>query len=221
VKKLKKILVATVALALAAGFAAVSLAGIEGSAHDLSGLQAAGGQICIVCHVPHNALSDAAPLWNHELSTATYTPYSSPSLDATDVGQPNGSAKLCLSCHDGTVAIDAFGGNEGTFKFPPNNPNNLGTDLSDDHPISFTYNDQLAINDGGLFEPTTTVRTIGSGQFTKTGPITDVLLEGQQLQCSACHSVHNDFVAVDPLSRDKLLKISIDTSDLCFACHNK
>src|SRR5215472_1749968 len=61
--------------------------------------------VCIFCHAPHSA-SGAGPLWNHQLSVTTYTPYSSPTLKAT-VGQPTGSSKLCQSCHDGTVALGA------------------------------------------------------------------------------------------------------------------
>ena len=59
--------------------------------------------ICIFCHAPHNT-TGVGPLWNHALSAATYTPYSSSTLKAT-VGQPTGASKLCLSCHDGTVAL--------------------------------------------------------------------------------------------------------------------
>lgn len=221
-RTLKRIFVVLISLVLIVGFAGVSFAGIQGSEHDFSGFGFAGGQICVPCHTPHNAQSDAAPLWNHELSTATYNPYSSPSMDAT-VGQPTGASKLCLSCHDGTVAVDSFGGNTGTiFISAFGADKDLTTDLSDDHPISFTYDDALATTDAGLFDPTTKVVTIGSGNFSKTGSISDVMLEGgTELQCQSCHSVHNDFVVNDAASADKLLKISIGKSDLCIACHNK
>src|ERR1035438_10544635 len=59
--------------------------------------------ICIFCHAPHNTTGEG-PLWNHELSHATYTPYTSSTLKAA-VDQPTGASKLCLSCHDGTVAL--------------------------------------------------------------------------------------------------------------------
>ena len=60
-------------------------------------------EICIFCHTPHNA-SPAAPLWNRASSGAVYVPYDSPSLTANP-GQPTGSSRLCLSCHDGTLAL--------------------------------------------------------------------------------------------------------------------
>ena len=218
---MKKFLVLFLMLALAVGFSGVSIAGIDGSAHDFAGFPFAGGQICLPCHTPHNAVSDAAPLWNHELSVATYTLYSSPSLDAV-VGQPTGASKLCLSCHDGTVAVDSFGGDTGTiFISAFGADKDLTTDLSNDHPISFTYDAALAATDPGLFDPTATTVTIGSGTFSSTGSISDVMLEGgTELQCQSCHSVHNDFVAGTAIS-DALLKISIGGSDLCLACHNK
>ena len=58
------------------------------------------------CHTPHGANAAApTPLWNRELSGATYIPYNSSSIEAVGIGQPGGSSKLCLSCHDGTIAI--------------------------------------------------------------------------------------------------------------------
>ncbi len=86
--------------------------GIVGSAHDFNTGIGNGwytsDQICIPCHVPHNADTSvaAAPLWNHEVTVATFTPFSSATMDAI-VGQPDESSKLCLSCHDGTVGIDS------------------------------------------------------------------------------------------------------------------
>ena len=84
---------------------------IVGSAHDFSDDSwNTTGQICLVCHTPHNAdvTIANAPLWNHESTVATYQTYTSATMDAT-TGQPDASSKLCLSCHDGTVAVDNFG----------------------------------------------------------------------------------------------------------------
>jgi len=74
---------------------------IRGTPHDLSPVP--GGGSCSFCHTPHGALP-GTPLWSHKLSTAVYKIYESSSLKAK-VGQPTGSSKLCLSCHDGTVAL--------------------------------------------------------------------------------------------------------------------
>jgi hypothetical protein len=217
----KKLFIIFATLTLLAGFSGVSFAGITGSAHDFSGFGFAGGQICLPCHTPHNGeLVNDAPLWNHELSAATYQLYNSPSMDAV-VGQPTGASKLCLSCHDGTVGVDSFGGQSGTIFIDAFGADvNLTTDLSNDHPISFTYDAALATTDPALFDPTTTIVTIGSGSFSRTGTISDVMLANNVLQCQSCHSVHNDFVAGIAIS-DALLKISIGGSELCLACHNK
>ena len=63
-------------------------------------------EICAACHTPHYAEPQSPPLWNRGFPSANYTPYSSPSLQAAP-GLPTGYSKLCLSCHDGTMAIGA------------------------------------------------------------------------------------------------------------------
>lgn len=63
-------------------------------------------RVCIFCHTPHKARRDIPYLWNRSDTTVNYIPYQSSTLHAT-VGQPTGTSKLCLSCHDGTIAIGA------------------------------------------------------------------------------------------------------------------
>lgn len=188
---------------------------ITGSAHDFSTAAWAGGQVCVACHTPHNALSsvNAAPLWDHTLSTQVYALYVSSTLKAT-MGQPNGSDKLCLSCHDGTVAVDSYRGAVGTTYI--SSVNNLGTNLNVHHPSSFLYDTALATANGSLFDPGSKVVTVGAGAQSKTGTIGAVMLAGGQLQCSSCHDVHNTYTA----SAKGLLKISTAGSAMCFACHN-
>lgn len=186
-----------------------AMAQITGSAHDFTttGGFNAGGQICIACHTPHNADMSVtnAPLWNHEVTTATYTVYNSNTLDAT-VGQPNGVSKLCLSCHDGTVALDSFGGATGSTMITGSA--NVGTDLANDHPISFDYV-AVAATDTGIYAETTAVTGI-------TG-ITNIsgLLSGTNMECSSCHDVHNKY------GNNNLLVKGNSASALCLTCHNK
>jgi len=115
-------------------------AGISGSAHDFGAFGWAQNQICLPCHTPHNAIvKDAAgvvlggPLWNHQLSTATYTLYLDDSGNGV-TGAVDTNSRLCLSCHDGTVALDSFGGLSGNQQLT-NVKALIGTDLSNDHPI--------------------------------------------------------------------------------------
>lgn len=216
------------AAALSGAFAlmAASSAGagtIVGSAHDFSVTGFAGGQICVVCHTPHNANTTVtdAPLWNHALTTATYTLYSSATLNAT-LAQPAGVSKLCLSCHDGTVALDSFGGATGTSFIGGGGAGgpNLGTSLSNDHPIGFTYDDALATADGALAIPSSATVTIGSGTQTKTGTISATMLFANKLECASCHDVHNTFT-VGGANGTPLLKVSKAASAICLTCHRK
>lgn len=199
---------------------------ITGSKHDFRTLAWGGGtngQICIACHANHKADVSVvdAPLWNHTNSTVTYTLYSSATMDAGPLGQPSGLSKLCLSCHDGTVALDSFGGATGTnfITNPAYSPkSNVGTTLNDDHPIGFVFDATLATKDGALVSPTTSGVTIGSGTQTRTGTLAAMLLYNGKLECSSCHDVHNTFTDDGGA---KLVKISLAGSKLCLTCHKK
>ena len=134
-------------------------------------------QVCVFCHTPHGATLGVTPLWNRKLSSATYVPYTSSSLDANVIqgtlDQPGGSSKLCLSCHDGTLAIgsvnvlNGVGWAEGSQTIDMTGTaasgvmasgsgtttgytRNLGIDLTNDHPISVTYTTALSDRDGEL-----------------------------------------------------------------------
>ena len=188
---------------------------ITGSAHDFTAQGWAAGQICLPCHTPHKANTTVAdaPLWNHALSSAVYTLYSSPTLNAT-LAQPGGGSKLCLSCHDGTVAINSFGGTTGNTMI--GGGEKIGPDLRGEHPIGLTYDAALATADGSLKNPATTSVTIGSGAQTKTGTIAATILYGGKLECASCHDVHNTFT-----NGGKLLKVASAGSAICTACHSK
>lgn len=188
----------------------VRAASIVGSAHNL----AASGpgtikattesEICVFCHTPHNS-SREAPLWNRFSSGQTYTPYTSTTSKAVH-GQPTGDSKLCLSCHDGTVALGMVRSRTqipltgGTTVLPAGRTM-LGTDLADDHPISFTFDAALVTARGQLNSPaglTGAVRLDGTGQ----------------LQCTACHNAHDNQFG-------KFLVVNNTASALCVTCHNK
>jgi len=164
------------------------------------------GEVCIFCHAPHHASRDVPYLWNRSNSTANYIPYQSSTLHAT-VGQPTGSSKLCLSCHDGTVALGALLTRPsevpfvGGIRFVPEGPARLGTDLSDDHPVSFVYDSALAASNFELADPSIL-------------PPQVQLDRNKELQCTACHDPHkNDY--------GKFLVMSNQYSGLCTTCHDK
>lgn len=191
---------------------------ITGSAHDFSAKSWSGGRICVACHAPHKtdtSITDA-PLWNHGTSTAVYTLYSSPTLDSS-VGQPNGNSKLCLSCHDGTVAVDSFGGMTGSTFISA--ANNLSNNLKSSHPIGMTYDGALVTKDGSLRDPGNTNVTIGASGQQKSGTIASVLLYNGKMECESCHDVHNTFTVGG--AGTGLIKMSQAGSADCLTCHNK
>jgi predicted CXXCH cytochrome family protein len=162
-------------------------------------------QVCIFCHTPHNA-TPIRPLWNRAIPTSSYTVYTSKALDAHP-GQPTGSSKLCLSCHDGTIALGSVVSRDqiiqmagGITTIPPGRSSNLGTDLSDDHPISFRYDSSLWRKDPNLVDP-------------HALPSALHLDPNQELQCTTCHDAHDnvygDFLVMNNLN-----------SALCTSCHN-
>jgi predicted CXXCH cytochrome family protein len=217
---MKRILVVLIAIIFVAGMAGMASAGITGSKHDFTTGGASGqgqsieagstGQICKVCHAPHNAVdASTGPLWNHLSTTVSaYGLYVSPTstLDTT-VSQPGTTSKLCLSCHDGTVALDSYGAgatdNDGT---KISGVANVGTDLADDHPIGFTYDTALATSDGELATPAS-ASEVTSGDYP--------LFSGSQFECATCHDAHNTGTG------EKFLRETAVGSAICKVCHNK
>ena len=215
-------------------------------------------EICVFCHTPHGASNfPGSPLWNRELSNQTYTVYTSSSLDAETIAgqldQPGGSSKLCLSCHDGTLAIgtvNVFGGAlnvdipltgtaiDGTI--PEGEgvltgfTRDLGVDLTNDHPISVTYDTNLAITDTELLDPVASLHI----DVRRPGVRPPVPLEStgiggtSQVQCGTCHDPHirdlditrnikflrlNRFQQISPLGG----VFNQDFDTVCLGCHDK
>ena len=206
-------------------------------------------QVCVFCHTPHGAENvPAAPLWNRQLSGATYTPYTSNSIDATDIAaSPGGSSKLCLSCHDGTLAIGSVNVANGqtgvsiamTGTAPGGTmphgegeltgfTRRLGVNLTNDHPISFTYDTSLALQDGELRDPQV-VSHIGN-RSPGNKPV--VPLEGGRMECISCHDPHvrdSDpaksikFLRLNRFQQNNPLGGAFDQANdiVCLACHDK
>ena len=221
-------------------FSATASAQITGTAHDFStgATWNTTGEICVVCHAPHNTVETSeqggtgqlGPLWNRTLSAVNnYSLYTSTGragsfLEASTVGSqspdPSGVSKLCLSCHDGTIAIDSFGraadGSTNTaggttidainVNYNIGEGTGLNGNLSNDHPVAFTF-------------PITDVEIYGfGGGFVNAGPNPDVLplfgTSTDQMECATCHDVHGT-------GNDKLLRVDNNGSGLCLSCHIK
>ncbi len=161
-------------------------------------------EVCIFCHTPHNART-TGPLWNKRDPGATYTLYSSSTMNAVP-GQPDGSSIMCLSCHDGTIALGSVYSKPTMISFSgiggmPVGSSNLGTNLADDHPISFEYNATIVAANGQLRAPAAI-----------TPPVT--LDRNNKMQCTSCHDAHDN-------TNNKFLVTSNQNSALCYSCHDK
>jgi hypothetical protein len=174
--------------------------------------------VCIFCHTPHSAKPDT-PLWNRNFDkvAAFYTPYDSSTLDANP-GQPTGASKLCLSCHDGLLALgDVMSKSQpiqmqgGVTTMPTSAPGYIGEDLSGSHPVSFVFNDALAsTNNAKGDSPLRLPSTINDPEVK--------LDKSAMVQCSSCHDPHNNDTyqpgVVPPFWR----KSTYD--GVCLVCHD-
>ncbi len=203
-------------------------------------------RICIYCHAPHNTYRlpgtgigagpeapegyDYLPLWNHMPTTNTFIMYengpgapidgpkASQAIAQAPIG-PSGTSMLCLSCHDGSIAINEYGnedqpelsqgafGGAGAFidhKYV------IGKDtyLGNHHPISFNYYEVQAID--------TEINPADAVSFTINDTVQDHLYGDGKLECGTCHSVHNT-----GNTGESLLWRSDYRSELCLTCHAK
>ncbi len=171
-------------------------------------------RICVFCHTPHNGFP-SSPLWNRDLANPeTYTPYSSTTMRARP-SYPTGPSRLCLSCHDGTVALGEVRrpsgkiAMQGAELISPQRRSYIGTNLSDDHPVSFPYSEAVANPRAGLAD---------------SYPAELVPYPGGYVQCTSCHEPHKDLFR----SRDihgkltgKFLAMDNRFSALCTKCHSR
>jgi predicted CXXCH cytochrome family protein len=175
-----------------------------------------GDDVCVFCHTPHKADATSKPLWNRNYtSTAGFTMYSSSTIDMTIENQPQTVSLACLSCHDGTTAFDAllnwpgsgstdpgdWAWNGGNDKIDSARTSYMGKDLSNDHPISITYDDSVA-----EFQSKT-------GNYVNQNGNNLPLYAGR-VECGTCHNPHDDQYGT-------FLRASNAGSDMCLTCHIK
>lgn len=175
-------------------------------------------QICVFCHTPHDG-DPAAPLWNHQQSAGVV--YVKSSMPRSDGGSPsaapdpNGSSKLCLSCHDGTVALGALRKGSsvtmasGETTLAPGRAGHIGTDLSKTHPVSFVVTNEIVTASHASEPPLTSIAAM------KSDPNVHLDRENR-VQCTACHDPHSDanFATSGVRFYNKPL-----VADACTVCH--
>ena len=79
--------------------------------------------VCVYCHTPHGANKQIqAPLWNRTVNPGTYTIYDKETTIGLEgrMSLPGPSSLTCLSCHDGTIAIDSVLNMPGSGMNPQN-----------------------------------------------------------------------------------------------------
>jgi hypothetical protein len=218
---------------------------IVGSKHDFTlttnGTLATGwnsGQICMPCHTPHNAIISAngvaikAPLWNHNVANTAYTLFGVHGATPT-VGAIDSTSMLCLSCHDGTMALSAYQFSSATGTDAALTMNNMmgrnglgsgsfGTDLSRQHPIGVV----------ALYTTSTTSTSWASPATLSKTPLQAMADGTQVVGCDSCHTPHNSGNKTYP-GIPGLLNVpvsgsfttgdgrTVPGSGLCLNCHIK
>jgi len=234
-------------IVLAGATAASAQATIAGGPHDFSAGSAIrntdasiNGQTCVFCHTPHMG-SVSVPLWNRNGSTATYQVYASSTLDAaapTSAAIQSSVSGACLSCHDGSIAIDvltnlsgvakaastaftrqatakATYGNSGTGtgNILAGGTPFLGTDLRNDHPITIIYETARAATPIEFNTQTITGTKITVGTVGPL-PLYGASTATATVECASCHNPHSNV-------QGSFLRKSNAGSAICLTCHIK
>ena len=187
-------------------FGALAFGQVENSSHDLS----SGGdvalssndedRICVFCHTPHNG--GANVLWNR----------TNPAASGDFAGLGNASLR-CLSCHDGATAVNNLTANtnpsfalamgDGSIIDDDGSGNpvlvgagNLGTDLSNDHPVGIDY------------------PLDADPKFNVGSTLSFAKLSNGKVECNSCHDPHDGNIG-------RFMIASNSGSALCLDCHDK
>ncbi len=217
-------LLAAAGVVLAAG-AAAAQEGVASTRHNLS-VSGPGEvkaltetEVCKFCHVPHSAVA-AVPLWGHALSRVPS--YAVPQLHRAQgvtvpAPQPDGASRLCLSCHDGTVALGDLGPRRrvvpmaGAQRLERGRKGFLGTDLSGSHPVSMVVPD----GDPGSVDPTSDMG-LRPLSVVKAEGLVHVDAQGK-MQCTTCHDPHSDRYYHPGRVPRFWVRPTVD--EVCLACH--
>lgn len=210
--KRQVVLVALALTVAVAGPAIAQKSAMLGGGHDI---RATGntGDACAGCHTPHNAnTSYKALLWNRSYvpTAASFTPYDvATNADfkggAVSLGAGSATSLLCMSCHDGTTALNSVitvpsGTTFKTGTVP--GASGLGSDLSNDHPVGFSYDASIT----GQGTPAKLVQTPDATKVKLFGAA-----GARRVECGSCHDVHKN--------AGGFLRSANTNSSLCLACH--
>jgi predicted CXXCH cytochrome family protein len=221
---------------------------LDGTKHDLSSAgtgtykaasnsPALGGttEKCIFCHTPHSGNTEA-PLWNRANSTATYQTYTSDVLsgfgypsaeDPSSASSPgfvvHAKTRICLSCHDGTIALGSvvnmpsnIPGSyseiqmSGSSKIQPNAAGYIGVNLRDDHPVAIKHDSSLdteLVSGASVGSSVRLYENVGGRAVVSKK-------DGSYVECTSCHNPHDNRFG-------NFLVETNQYSALCLRCHTK
>ena len=175
--------------------AALGADGIEGSKHDFSNKEWAGGDACSACHGTESEPPKAAPPWDPDADLNRT--YGTSLVQSQRAGT---GSTMCLRCHDGTIARDTIAAATKERLVSKEHPGLFGVGHgTGDHPVGAEY-PQF----GDDFRPASIVVSEGA-----------VALPGGKVECVSCHDPH----AMSGLPY--MLVKSNARSALCLTCHRK
>lgn len=219
---------------LGAAAGSAQAASIVGSKHDLT--MNGTVQLCVHCHTPHNANTQAGfvgqtPLWNRTITNLdAFTPYNSPTMTEVCPTRPSGISLVCLSCHDGTGGGAVHSGNQHSVinKAKAGGAINTGSDIDGQSCIkchtgtySGIYSSALSVmagpdlrNDHPISMPYPVANPKYQVPPNPTTGWTDIKLYNGKVECPSCHNVH------DP-AKAPFLRADNGASAMCLTCHIK
>lgn len=203
--------------------AAIPYGYMPGTHANADAIPGSAGSPCYVCHIPHK--TGAKPvagigtlLWNVKINNfgAAYGTYGSDfataiGLAPTELNGQITNSNLCLSCHDGAVALGTYYQN-GFWTGTPTNPIGAGMqiqDLTETHPINFMYAGATFADDKYVKLPADVNSVDGNG---------DIPLYQGKMQCGTCHDVHagkNYFSRPFPAGKND----AANRGEMCTYCH--
>ncbi len=255
---MRKLLVAVLAVVPSLAFA-----GIVNSAHDFqtntAPLYFTGGSVrlCSYCHTAHHAPSTLG-LWNRDTAKVNNTAFSGDTTTTSagttlpqDAASLRFPTKQCLSCHDGSTAINetwnagGFGalgntanGNtsivtQGTTSggaigfFLNNTSTALFTSLAGTHPVSTDYRSSKVV----AAEYGTVVQAgcvAGIANCTSAGThaakvfVNAASSTGYSVECASCHDPHYGPGAVGQGTAGSAIFLRYNAGmSICLSCHIK
>jgi predicted CXXCH cytochrome family protein len=209
----------TAAILLLLTPAAGSAAPMAGTLHDLSSTSSGPNksdsqtQLCVFCHVPHNAAPAVSrPLWSHtmtnqNLTWAPTTTVRGTTLPTSINGAQLAASRACMSCHDGTVALgDLLNGSGGTVTGPNVTAGKLTAGPNFLNPAAMESNHPLGVSQPSNVPGFTGFKVVPANNAVNYDA-------SGYVQCGSCHNPHDN-------THQPFLKIDNTGSAICVTCHD-